>query len=76
MTSDKKLFISFWAPFVSNQSMLGAIFAHIFREFSQIFRDFTRILRNFARIFTKSKLLEVRLHPLHIPASCTSALTY
>jgi len=55
-----------------NQTMLGAIFDHIFREFAQIFRDFVkifrdfaRILKDFARIFTKSNFLRVRLHPLH-----------
>jgi len=74
----KQLFMPFWAPF-SNQSMLGAISAHIFMKFTQIFRDFVkvfrdfaqistyfpRILRDFARIFTKSKLLGVRFqfHP-------------
>jgi len=63
----------------SNQSTLDAIFACIFREFGWIFRDFAkvftdfaqicldfaRIFKVFARIFTKSKLLGVRLHPLH-----------
>ena len=43
----------FWS-----QRTLGAIFA-------QIFRDFAQILRDFAHIFNKSKLLVVRLHPLH-----------
>jgi len=57
--------MSFCAPFFSNQSMLGAISAQIFREFLKVFRDFARILWDFARIFTKSKLLGVRLHPLH-----------
>ena len=38
--------------------MLGTIFAQIFREFQQVIRDFSRI-------YTKSKLLGVRLHPLH-----------
>jgi len=36
--------MSFWAPFFSNQSMLGAIFAHIFREFVKVFRDFAWFL--------------------------------
>jgi len=49
VTSEKNLFMSFWAPFFSNQSMLGTIFAHIFRELVKVFRDF-------ARIFTKSEL--------------------
>jgi len=54
-----------------NQSMLGAIFAQIFRKFyegsqsfSRILYDFARILWDFVRIFTK--LLEVRLHPLRL----------
>ena len=58
VTSEKKLFMSFWAPFFSNQSMLGTIFAHIFRELVKVFRDF-------ARIFTKSELLGGHLYPLH-----------
>jgi len=64
--------MSIRAPFFSNQSMLAAIFAQIFREFQRALRDFTRILEDFARIvwdfsrvFTKSKLSGVRLHPLH-----------
>jgi len=68
----EKLFMSIRAPLCSNQSMLGAIFSQIYREFYQVLRDFVRILWGFARIFTKSKLLGVRLHPLH-PASYTSA---
>jgi len=44
-----------------NQIMLGAIFAQILK----IFRYFAQISMDFARIFTKSKLLGVRLHPLH-----------
>jgi len=62
--------MSFWAPFFSNQSMLGDSFAHFFREFVKVFRgfarilkDFSRILKDFSRIFTKSKILGVRLHP-------------
>jgi len=57
----------------SNQSTLGAIFAHVFREFAQIFRDFARvfadfaqistdfaqIFRDFSRIFTKSNFFGV-----------------
>jgi len=42
--------------------MLGAISAHIFREFVKVFRDFAQILRDFAWIFTKSKLLGLHLH--------------
>jgi len=41
--------------------MLGAIFAHIFREFVKVCRDFARILQDFVRIFTKSKVLGVHL---------------
>jgi len=44
----------FWAP-----SLL------IFLGVAQIFRDFVKVFRDFAQIFTKSKLLGVRLHPLH-----------
>jgi len=33
VTSKKLLFVLIWAPLFSNQSMLGAIFAHIFKEF-------------------------------------------
>ena len=44
VTSKEKLSMSFWAPFFSNQSMLGAIFAHIFREFVKVFRDFAWFL--------------------------------
>jgi len=47
MTSKKGLHVILVTIFL-NQSPLGAIFAHIFREFAQI--------------FTKSKLLGVRLH--------------
>jgi len=32
--------MSIWTPFFSSQSMLGAIFAHIFREFVKAFRYF------------------------------------
>jgi len=46
-----------WAPLFEEKT-LDAIF-------SRIFRDFVKIVRNFARIFDKSKLLGVRLHPLH-----------
>jgi len=54
----------------SNQSMLGAIFDCILKEFAQIFRnvanvstDFAQIFRDFSRYFTKSKLLRMRLQP-------------
>jgi len=48
-----------------SQTTLGAIFAQIFSDFVRIFRDFVQIFRDFARIFDKSKILGVRLHPLH-----------
>jgi len=45
------------------KTVLGAIFARIFKDFVQIFRDFTkvftdfaRILKDFTQILTKSKL--------------------
>jgi len=44
---------------------LGVIFARIFKDFAKAFTDFVQICADFARIFTKSKLLWVRLHPLH-----------
>ena len=61
----------------SNQSMLGAIFDCILKEFAQIFRNvanvstdfaqistnFAKIFRDFSRYFTKSKLLRMRLQP-------------
>ena len=61
VTSKKK---SIRAPFFSNQSMLGAIFAQIFKEFVKVLRDFSQILWDFARIFIRLKLLGMRLHPL------------
>ena len=39
----KKLFMTFWVPFLSNQSMLSANFAHFFRECFKIFRYFHQI---------------------------------
>jgi len=36
-----------------SQTMLGAIFAQIFRDFSQIFRGFAQIFRDFAQILNK-----------------------
>jgi len=60
-----------WSSLVFLQT-LGAIFALIFRNFAYIFKGFVRIFRDFAQnfkdfaqIFNKSKLLGVRLHPLH-----------
>jgi len=52
-----------WAQVFSNQTMLGAIFAHTFTEFVKVFRDFALLLKDFARNSTKSKLLGVCLHP-------------
>jgi len=49
-----------------NQTKLGTIFVHIFREFAQIFKDFAKVSADFAQIFTKSKLLEA---PPCTPAS-------
>jgi len=48
-----------WAPFLPRCSG----FCEVFHSFAQISTDFARILKDFARIFTKSKLLEVCLHP-------------
>ena len=68
----------FWAPFLKIKHVgrhfacVFREFAHIFGDFVKVFRDFAqisthfaRILRDFVRIFTKSKLLRVRLNPLH-----------
>jgi len=73
--SPKKVCICFAADVDAifwSQTTLGAIFARIFRDIALIFRDFAWIFRNFvqifrdfARTFDKSKLLGVRLHPLH-----------
>jgi len=57
VTSTKKALHVILGAIFSNQSILGDIFAQIFREFVKVFRAFSRI-------FTKSKLLGVRLHPL------------
>jgi len=38
-------------PLFLNQSMLGVIFAQIFRDFYKVLRDFARILEDFARIY-------------------------
>jgi len=45
--------MSIRVPLFSNQRMLGAIFAQIFRVFQNVLRDFARILWDFAQIFTK-----------------------
>jgi len=68
----KKLFMSIREPLFSNQSMLAAIFAQIFRKFSKVLRDFAWILWDFVRIFIKSKLLGCSFIPC-TPASYTSA---
>jgi len=44
--------MSIRAPLFLNQSMLGATFAQIFREFLKVLGDFARILWDFAQIFT------------------------
>jgi len=44
---------SHWAPLLSNQSKLGAIFARIFMEFAQSFRDF----RKFSQILPRFPLI-------------------
>ena len=75
------IFCKRWTPFFEGKQRrapLGTIFAQIFRDlprylrfvwifrdFSQNFWDFPHIFRDFSRIFNKSKLLGVRLHPLH-----------
>jgi len=51
------------AIFVKSKHMQQ--FAKVFIHFSQISTEFAWILRDFAWIFTKSKVLGVRLHPLH-----------
>jgi len=70
----EKVFMWFckrWAPFPSNQTHVVRHFCPDFQVFtdlqslSQILPIVTRILQRFCRIFTKSKLLGVRLHPLH-----------
>jgi len=52
-----------------NQTKLGTIFVHIFREFAQIFKDFAKVSADFAQIFTKSKLLEAP--PAPPPPTCS-----
>jgi len=56
VTSKKKLFMLFWAPFL----LIVSRFCSDFQEFVKVFSDFTQISSDFAQIFTKSKLLEVR----------------
>ena len=70
----KKVLHAVLGAIFSNQSMLGAIFAHIFRVFPQIFRDFVKVFKDFAQISTKSKLLGVRLLP-RLPHQCLLLLT-
>ena len=50
----------FWS-----QTTLVTIFAQIFRDFPWIFKDCVLVFRDFSRIFDKSKLLRLRLHPIH-----------
>ena len=40
-------------------------FAQIFRDFARIVRGFAQIFKDFDQIFDKSKLLGLRLNPLH-----------
>jgi len=68
-------FMSILAPLFSNQSMLGAISVHIFKEFEKVLRDIARSLEDFSRVFTKSKLLGVRL-PLHPPSNTSASDIY
>jgi len=75
MTSKEKFFMWFWAPFFSHQSILGATFAHIFRDFVKVFRDFAQISKDFVRIFTRSRLLGVRLHS-PFPHQCCNRRTF
>ena len=46
-------------------------FAQIFSNFVKVLRDFSHITSEFAQIFTKSKLLEVRLH-LYLLHQCST----
>ena len=54
---EKTTTLWFWVLFLWNQSTCSD-FAKVFTHFAQISTDFTQI-------FTKSKVLGVRLHPLH-----------
>jgi len=51
----KKLCMRFWAPFFSNQSRLGATFAHILSKSVQIFRDFAKKFHGFFPDFNQVK---------------------
>jgi len=55
-----------WPPKKALHVILSVIFAQIFRNFMNVFGDFTQISSDFAQIFTKSKLLEVHLYPMHL----------
>jgi len=53
----KKSALSFWVQFLWIQTT--------YNSFAKVFTHFAQISTDFALIFTKSKLLGVRLHPLH-----------
>ena len=55
MTSKKTSALSFWVPFLSNQSTYSD-FVNLFTNFAQISTDFSRILSDFSRILAKSKV--------------------
>ena len=79
MTSNIKVFMCFVQTLGAifwSQTAFGAIFAQIFRYFAWNFRDFAQIFRNFTRIFDKSKLLGVRLHPLHLASTLCTLASY
>ena len=61
----------FWAPFL----LIVSRFCSDFEEFVKVFSDFTQISSDFAQIFTKSKLLEVRLH-FHLLHQCSTATNF
>jgi len=51
-----------WEPFFA---CVFEKFAQIFSDFAKVFTDFAQTSLDFSRSFTKSKLLFVRLQPLH-----------
>jgi len=51
MTSKIKCLHVILGAIFSNQSRLGAIFAHSFRELAQIFREFAKDFTDFAQIY-------------------------
>ena len=50
----KTLHVILGATFFSNRSMLGAIFAHIFRECVKVFRYFARVLKRGLQLLANS----------------------